>query len=113
MELFERAISIKNLVTNHLISKVVWRLTNAFTLLLIVLVSIEIGKDLYGDFRYWREATNQEKLKDTAEARLNKALVRLLNDPPKVVLDWYSNGAEGERLTSVSSLLERLWRHRT
>ena len=77
LELLERAISIKNLVTNHLISKVVWRLTNAFTLLLIVLVSVEIGKDLYGDFRYWREATNQEKLEDSAEARLNKALVRL------------------------------------
>ena len=97
MELFERAISIKNLVTNHLISKVVWRLTNAFTLLLIVLVSVEIGKDLYGDFRYWREATNQEKLEDSAEAKLNKALVRLLNDPPADVLDWYSNGAEGEK----------------
>ena len=62
--------------------KILWRLANAFTLLLIVAVAHQIGGELYEGYRKWSDAS--------PERVLNEALAKLQHEPAEDVLSWYS-----------------------
>ena len=79
---FGRVLSIVSATSNHLISKILWRLTNAFTLLLIVAVVHQIGGELYEGYIKWSDAS--------PERVLNEALTMLQHEPADDVLRWYS-----------------------
>ena len=79
---FGRVLSFLSDASNHLISKILWRLTNAFTLLLIVAVAHQIGGELYDGYRKWSDASPKRVL--------NEALTKLQHEPADDVLRWYS-----------------------
>ena len=79
---FGRVLSFLSATSNHLISKILWRLTNAFTLLLILAVTHQIGGELYEGYRKWSDAS--------PERVLDEALTKLQHEPAEDVLRWYS-----------------------
>ena len=79
---FGRISSFFSAASNHLVLKVLWRLTNAFTLLLIAVVVHQIGGELLDSYRKWSDAS--------PERVLNEALTKLQHEPAEEVLAWYS-----------------------
>ena len=79
---FGRVLSFLSTTSNHVISKILWRLTNAFTLLIILAVTHQIGGELYEGYRKWSDASPKRVL--------NEALTKLQHEPADDVLRWYS-----------------------